>query len=79
MRATQCGKEKGWRTESTLRDKHVVHEDNRIEAAAGNEVVDDPHTSENEEDVADLIEAWEREEEEINRQDASLQLTDPWK
>ena len=38
-----------------------------------------PPQAKNDEDVADLIEAWEREEEEINRQDASLQLTDLWK
>ena len=39
----------------------------------------EPRQARTEEEVADLIEEWEREEAEIYRQDATLGLTDPWR
>ena len=54
----------------------MVREDDGAEAIAENEVVDDP-TQAKMMDVEELIDAWERGEDEINRQDAPLQLTDP--
>ena len=38
-----------------------------------------PQQAKSEEEVADLIEAWEREEEEIKRQDPEVTMTDPWR
>ena len=38
-----------------------------------------PPQAKTDEEVADLIGAWEREEAEIYRQDATLELTDPWR